>query len=377
MTRPKSYLARMMIFLALVAGVAAMLWPGIVIAFSYNPALNGLIFGVLLIGIGLNLRQVAMLGPEAAWVEGWQRGQPAASGRLRLLAPMASMLGERHERISLSAMALRSLLDSIAARLDESRELARYMVGLLIFLGLLGTFWGLSQTIGSVGEVIRAMDVSGQDPAAMFESLKTRLELPLAGMGTAFSTSMIGLAGSLVLGFLDLQAGRAQNTFYNELEEWLSAQTRLGAAPSLEGASAPAYLQALLEQTADSLDSLQRLIVRSEENRQSSAVGLTALVDKLSVLADHMRVEQSLMLKVGEGQVELRQVLARLVDQPAGSGIDEASLGHLRSIDNHLQVVAAETKATRTELVGELRQEFRLLARTIAAVAQAEPGMKS
>jgi hypothetical protein len=375
MTRPNSYLVRMATFLALVVAVGAMLWPGLAAAFAYNPALNGLILGVLAIGIVLNLRQVVLLTPEVAWVEARRCGQPALSGKLRLLAPMASMLGERHDRISLSAMALRSLLDSIAARLDESRELARYMVGLMIFLGLLGTFWGLSQTIGSIGEVIRTLDVSGNDPVEMFDKLKTGLDQPLAGMGTAFSTSMFGLAGSLVLGFLDLQAGRAQNTFYNELEEWLSSQTRLGTGAVAEEQSVPAYIQALLEQTADSLDGLQRVVIRAEEGRASANAGLSALADKLSALSDHMRVEQSLMIKLGEGQMEMRQLLTRLAE--GGGGLDEVSRGHLRSVDGRLETLIGETVATRTELVSELRAEFRLLARTIAAAAATDPAERS
>ena len=367
MTRPNSYLLRMAVFLALVAAVAAVLWSGINVAFAYNPALNGLILSVLVIGIGLNVRQVLLLNPEVDWVETWRRGQPALSGKLRLLAPMATMLGERHDRFRLSAMALRSVLDSINARLDESRELARYMVGLMIFLGLLGTFWGLSQTIGSVGDVIRTLDVSGADPAEVFDKLKAGLEKPLAGMGTAFSTSMFGLAGSLVLGFLDIQAGRAQNTFYNELEEFLSSQTRLGAGPVGDDQTVPAYIQALLEQTADSLDGLQRVIARNEEGRMTANNSLNALADKMAALADHMRMEQSLMLKLGEGQMELRPLLGRIADNVGG--LDEVSRAHLRNMDAKLETLVHETVASRTELVSELRAEFRLLARTIAAAA--------
>ncbi|MBI5165363.1 MAG: flagellar motor protein MotA [Magnetospirillum sp.] len=358
MTQPKTTLLRMVFFLGLVAAVVAVLLPGLRTTFASNPALNGLILGVLLFGVILNLRQVLLLRPEVAWVEARRRGQPALSGRLRLLAPMASMLGEPGTRISLSAMALRSLLDSIAARLDESRELARYMVGLLIFLGLLGTFWGLSQTVSSVGDIIRSLDVSGTDPAAMFDTLKSGLERPLGGMGTAFSTSLFGLAGSLVLGFLDLQAGRAQNTFYNELEEWLSTQTRLGSGALAEDQHVPAYIQALLEQTADSLDGLQRLIGRSEEGRLSANAGLSVLADRLSALTDQMRAESTLAKR-------------------ESAGMDEATRAHIRSIDNRLEALLGEAVASRTELVSELRSEVRLLARTVAAAAAHEPAARS
>lgn len=374
MTRPHRYLMRMVAFLAVVAVVAGILAPGVIHAFMTNPGLNGLIVGVFLVGIVMNFRQVLLLKPEVEWLEAWRRGQPQVSGgkQLRLLAPMASMVGERQGRMSLSAMALRSLLDSIAARLDESRELARYFVGLLIFLGLLGTFWGLSRTIGSVSEVISSLSVTGADAGAAFERLKTGLEAPLSGMGTAFSTSLFGLAGSLVLGFLDLQAGQAQNAFYNELEEWLAGQTRLGGGAASVGEGdqpVPAYIQALLEQTADSLDSLQRTIARGEESRISGNNTLHALAEKLSTLSDHMRAEQALLIKLGEAQMEMRPLLTRLADGAAG-GLDDSSRTHLRNVDVSLARLVEDGARGHDELLAALRSEFKLLARTIAALAE-------
>ncbi|HLO76790.1 MAG TPA: flagellar motor protein MotA [Magnetospirillum sp.] len=372
MTRPNRYLLRMAIFVAAVAGVAAVLAPGLLRAFMSNPGLNGLIVGVFLVGIFMNFRQVLMLKPEVEWLETWRRGQPSLSGgKLRLLAPMSSMLGERQGRMSLSAMALRSLLDSIASRLDEGRDIARYFVGLLIFLGLLGTFWGLSRTIGSVGEVIGSLSVSGSDAGAAFERLKTGLEAPLGGMGTAFSSSLFGLAGSLVLGFLDLQAGQAQNAFYNELEDWLAGQTKLGGgALAAEGDQpVPAYIQALLEQTADSLDELQRIMARGEESRISTNTNIRQLTDKLSTLTDHMRAEQALMIKLGEAQMEMRPLLAKLADQSQG-GMDDTTRTHIRNMDVALARLVDETAQGHDELIAELRSEFKLLARTIAAVAE-------
>lgn len=377
MNRPNRFLLRMAAFLVAVAVVAVILAPGLSQAFLANPGLNGLIVGVFLVGIIMNFRQVLMLKPEVEWLESWRRGQPAPSGgRLRLLAPMSSMLGERQGRMNLSAMALRSLLDSIAARLDEGRDLARYFVGLLIFLGLLGTFWGLSRTVGSVGEVIGSLSVSGSDVGAAFERLKTGLEAPLGGMGTAFSTSLFGLAGSLVLGFLDLQAGQAQNAFYNELEEWLAGQTKLGGNTlSIEGDQpVPAYIQALLEQTADSLDELQRIIARGEESRISTNANIRALTDKLSTLTDHMRAEQALMLKLGEAQLEMRPLLAKLAESSSGGGMDETTRAHIRNMDLALGRLVEETSQGHDELIAELRSEFKLLARTIAAVAEDAEG---
>lgn len=373
--RPARYLIRMAIFLGAVAAVAAVLSPGLTQAFLANPALNGLILGVFLAGVILNIRQVLLLKPEVEWLEGWRRGQPVLSGtgaRLRLLAPMVNMLGERRDRMSLSAMALRSMLDSIGSRLDEQRDLARYFVGLLIFLGLLGTFWGLSRTVGSVGDVIGSLSVTGTDAAIAFDNLKSGLEAPLSGMGTAFSTSLFGLAGSVVLGFLDLQAGQAQNAFYNELEEWLAGQTRVGGGgpSSSDGEQGvPAYIQALLEQTADSLDELQRILARGEESRISTNANIRSLTDKLSTLTDHMRAEQALMIKLGENQLEMRPLMVRLAEG-SGGGMDESTRNHIRNIDTAMARLVDETVQSRDEVVAELRSEFKLLARTIAAVAE-------
>ncbi len=229
MSSPQRFVIRMMIFVMTVAVICIILLAPIQKAYASNYALNSLILGVLLIGIIYNFRQVMMIYPEVAWLERFRRGSPALSGARnpKLLAPMARMLGER-ERLSLSPMSMRYLLDGIASRLDESRELSRYTVGLLIFLGLLGTFWGLLETVSSIRDVINNLTIGGGgDFATVFANLKTGLAAPLTGMGTSFSSSLFGLAGSLVLGFLDLQAGQAQNRFYNDLEEWLSSLTRL------------------------------------------------------------------------------------------------------------------------------------------------------
>ena len=286
------------------------------------------------------------------------------------------MIAERRGRVSLSAVSMRSVLDGIGSRLDESHELARYMIGLLIFLGLLGTFWGLLQTVTSVGDVIGGLSVGGQDLGAAFDDLKGGLEEPLAGMGTAFSSSLFGLAGSLVLGFLELQASQAQNRFYNDLEDWLSSYTRLtGGTLSVEGGdqSVPAYVSALLEQTADSLDELQRTLARGEDSRASSSANILSLTERLATLTDQMRAEQDLMVKLVENQMEMRPVLERLAErggQPVA--LDEASRSHLRNLDVYVARLLEEMVAGREQSVNELRSEFKLLARTIAAVAESE-----
>src|SRR6266705_3494841 len=298
MRGPHRFVVRMIIFLFAVVGLAFLLGGPLFAAFMGNPAVNGVILGILVAGIAYIFRQVLLLGPATGWIDGFResladRDLTAPPGRApRLLGPMARMLGSRQGgRVSLSATSLQTLLDGIASRLDETRETSRYLIGVLVFLGLLGTFYGLLETVRSVGGVIGALNVSASDLARAFADLKAGLESPLHGMATAFSSSLFGLAGSLVLGFLDLQAGQAQNRFYNDLEEWLSTYTRLSSGPFGDGGegSMPAYLSALMEQTADSLENLQRILTRSEEGRITANATLAGLIERLSVLGEHMK----------------------------------------------------------------------------------------
>ena len=366
----------MFIFVITVAVIVAVLSATMLKAFMANPELNGFILGVLGLGIIYIFHQVWSLSREINWIESFRTGRPGMSVQAspRLLAPMAAMLGERGQKFSLSAMAMRSLLDGISSRLDEKRDISRYLIGLLIFLGLLGTFYGLIQTIEAVADVIGGLSVQTGDLGGVFNKLKSGLEKPLQGMGTAFSTSLFGLAGSLVLGFLELQAGQAQNIFYNDLEDWLSGQTRLstGALSSDgEGVNVPAYVQALLEQSADSLESLQRTIDRGEESRITANNNITTLAEKLSILTDQMRAEQSLMMKLAESQLELKPILSRLADSQTSGGFGDDSVGsHVRNIDVHLARLHEELATGRTQTVQELRTEIRVLSRTLAAIAE-------
>ena len=383
MTRPNTYLIRMAAFLAAVLLVALLLSGALVTAFESNPLLNTLILLVLLVGIAWNVLQVSRLGPEVHWLETFQkaRTQLAALPAPRLLAPMASMLAARQaksregqDRFTLSAPAMRSLLDSLSSRLDESRELSRYMTGLLIFLGLLGTFWGLLLTVASVSDVISGMSVGSGDLNALFEQLKSGLGRPLKGMGTAFSSSMFGLAGALVLGFLDLTAGQAQNRFFNELEEWLAGLTRLssGALGGEGDASIPVYVQALLEQTAENMENLQSILVRGEDGRQQANQAIVALTERIATLSDTMRANQQLMLHIAETQAQLGPALQRLGDRrPDG---DEAARGHLRNIELYMQRLITEGEQGRVQSTQELRNDIRVLTRTIAALAEGQPG---
>jgi hypothetical protein len=375
MSSPQRFINRMIVFLVLSAIVVATAYEIVYRTFMYNPVLNGLILGVLLLGIIYAFRRVIGLKPEIRWIEAFRASHPGFSLQAapRLLAPVASVLGEqeRRGRFVLPAMSARYLLDSISSRLDETRDISRYQVGLLIFLGLLGTFWGLLGTISSVGQVINELSVGEGDLVTVFDQLKAGLAAPMAGMGTAFSSSLFGLAGSLVLGFLDLQATQAQNSFYNDVEEWFSGLTRLsGAEPLLGGSdvSIPAYVQALLEQTAENLEGLQRSVARSEENQVAVHSGLVALTERLSALGDQIATEQALLARLISSQEELRPVLARLAEADGG-GVDEAMRNHIRNMDVYLARLLDETVQGRSQMTHELRSEIKMVARTIAAAA--------
>jgi len=386
MTRPQRYLIRMTIFLVIFLAACATLAPQLEEAFLANTLMNGLIIGVLFLGILYIYRQVFMLRPEIAWIEKFRQ---ETSGRLvfpgtlseerppRLLAPMATMLGERSGRLTLSTISMRTLLDGIHSRIEESHDISRYLIGLLIFLGLLGTFWGLLETVTAVGDTISGLSGGAGDPAALFEELKRGLETPLSGMGTAFSSSLFGLAGSLVLGFLELQAGQAHNRFLNDLEEWLSGVTKLSSGTSIgEGdQSVPVFIQALLEQTAESLDQLQRVVTRGEDERASVSRSMENMAGQLASLSDHLKAEHSVMVNLAETQTSLRPVLTRLVDTDLqAGGMDDNTRNHIRNVDLRLERLSEELKNGRDTAVEELRSEIRLLTRTIAALADEGQG---
>ena len=373
MTSPQRFVVRMVLFILALAVMGIFLISPLERAFQANVFLNGIILGVLFLGIIYNLRQVLVLFPEVTWIELFRKNLPGLSlvRNPRLLAPMATMLGDRKDTLSLSAQSMRSLLDGIASRLDESRDLSRYTIGLLIFLGLLGTFWGLLETVGSIRNVISGLNVGGDDVTAVFSNLKRGLTAPLDGMGTAFSSSLFGLAGSLVLGFLDLQASQAQNRFYNDLEEWLSSLTRLssGALTADGEASVPAYVQALLEQTAESLENLQRTLVRGEESNIASSTNLIKLTDGLNILGDQMRAEQNILVSLAKNQTDLQLVLDQLAEniQNSSNSLDEVTQANIRNIEGYVSRLLEELSSGRADLIKQVRSEIKLLARTIAA----------
>lgn len=373
MTKPTSYLIRMVLFCIIIYGGAVALSPVLARFFMANPVVNSVILLVELFGVFWNIRQVQRLYPEIAWVEEFRRNRQklVESASPPLLTPMARMLmgradGER--RITLSGQSMRTILDGLSTRLDESRELSRYTTGVMIFLGLLGTFWGLLHTVSSVADVINSMNLTGStDVNSMFAQLKTGLTKPLAGMGTAFSSSMFGLSGALVLGFLDLTAGQAMNRFFNELEEWLASLTRLGSGALAGDAetSIPTYVQALLEQTAENMDELQRVITRGEESRLQGNNAIRTLSERMADLSDTLRLQQQLMDKVAGSQVALVPLLDKLGTAKASG--DDVARAHLRNIELLLSRLITEAEQGRSQSLSEIRNDLKLLTRTISA----------
>lgn len=313
LTSPQVYLWRMVVFLIIVAFIGLLLYRQIETAFLANPGLNGLILATAVVGTALIFRQVVRLFPEVRWVNTYRYGDPGIEVRRQptLLAPMAALLGERLGHQTISATAMRSLLESIATRLDEARDISRYLTSLLVFLGLLGTFYGLIATVTAVGNTIQSLDVGSGTASVIFEDLKSGLQAPLSGMGTAFSSSLFGLAGSLVVGFLDLQAGQAQNRFYLDLEDWLSTRAELESVEvgeSIRNAQNADELRA-------ALDRLTQMIQEGGSAGRSNQA-MANLAEGIQGLVQHMRAEQQLVRawaeKQGEQQSEVRRLLELL-----------------------------------------------------------------
>ena len=318
LTRPQVFLWRMALFLILAVLLAIILdgqTAQLRRSFMANPGLNGLILAVLFVGIVYAFRQVLMLYPEINWVNNFRIADPgiAVDKPPVLLAPMATMLRDRTGHLSLATGSMRSLLDSVASRLEEARETTRYLVGLLIFLGLLGTFWGLLHTVSTVGATIGALDTSGREDVMLFDQLKEGLAGPLKGMGIAFSSSLFGLAGSLILGFLDLQAGHAQSRFYNELEDWLSGITELQLADEGAAGLPPQLRFALLDMQRSLSDLNEKVELRMLNDNTGDAVkDLAQGVDKL---IRQMRAEQKVVREWADEQAQQQHELATVLRQ--------------------------------------------------------------
>ncbi|APO69135.1 flagellar motor protein MotA [Rhizobium mongolense] len=330
LSSPMPFLWTMLLFLVIVGFIAAILFRQTQTAFMHNPGLNGLIVGVLAVGIILVFSHVLALRPEVRWFNSFRAAGSAdkVNRNPRLLAPMRALIGNRKSTATLSTTALRSILDSIATRLDESRDTSRYLIGLLVFLGLLGTFWGLIGTIGSISGVIQSLDAGSNGTGDVLTTLKEGLSLPLSGMGQAFSSSLLGLSGSLILGFLDLQAGRAQTRFYTELENWLSSVTDVGsdiAVPALDSGTSSEDLRAMS-------DYLKKVAEEGGAGSQRSVAAMASLAEGIQGLVKNMRNEQQMLRDWIEAQQDEAKAMRRTLDRLAERiGAQEKQSGAERS----------------------------------------------
>lgn len=362
MQKPQKFITRMVLFMAVVLGLAGLLRGPLVDAFSANPGLNGTILAVLVLGTFYAFRRVFELFAEVRWITAFKRqdGTATSGGAPNLMAPAAKLLEKSSEgRMRLSALSMRSVLDGLVSRLEESREISRYLTQLLIFLGLLGTFWGLILTVGSVGGTFEGLAVDGSDVGLMLDELKAGIQAPLSGMATAFASSLFGLAGSLILGFMDLQASQAQTRFYNDVEDWLASVTHLSSGEA-DMSSPGAYMTALMEQTADGIDKLARTMARADDGRAQLQTSMTEIAQSIASLADKMSGE-------GANTKALASAIEKLANHDQTPVMDEATRGHIRNLDVGIKRLAEEQARASDLLVDELRAELKLLARTIAA----------
>lgn len=321
LSSPTVYLIKLIIFLILIGLLGIILAPQLISAFWSNPFINGLILLVLMVGILLSFRQVTRLFPEVRWVNSLQEGlQDAGEKPPVLLAPVAAILRDRVGETVITPASLRSILDSVGYRLEEAKETSRYLTGLLVFLGLLGTFYGLLQTVSSVSSVIQSLDVTAGDSGDLFGSLKQGLQAPLNGMGTAFSSSLFGLAGSLILGFMDLQAGQAQNSFFTELEDWMASMTELDHPITNIQANGMGVSGNDMQAMFDRLGST----MQNTNSSQNAIRAMAELAHGIDGLVKHIRAEQddlrTHITEQGETNKKLRDLIDALLREDQDDG---------------------------------------------------------
>jgi hypothetical protein len=369
-SQPIRQIVSMLIVVGLVAAGAVIALPRVLPVFLANPWLNGFILGVFVFGVLTCFWQVITLINSVRWIKGFATQQEGMEHRKapQVLAPLATLLGSRGARMQIASSSSRSILDSVATRIDEAREITRYIVNLLIFLGLLGTFYGLATTVPAIVETIRNLSpAEGETGADVFKRLQGGLEAQMGGMGVAFGSSLLGLAGSLVVGLLELFAGHGQNRFYRELEEWLSTITRLGySSGDSEGGIESAALNAVVDHMGEQMEALQLMFTQSDVSRSMVDDKLGTLVDSIERMTERMEATGTAtdaLIRVAEGQERLIERLSGGLG--GGDGMDAESRMRLRSIDVQLLKILEEMSAGRAETMVEIRNDISGLARVL------------
>ncbi|RMD88581.1 MAG: biopolymer transporter ExbB [Alphaproteobacteria bacterium] len=376
-SQPIRQLLMMLVVLGLVLAGAYVAWPRVAPVFLANPWLNGAIAVVFVIGVLACFWQVYQQAASVNWIVGFAANRPGHEQAKppRLLASMAALLRTRGPNSHISASSARSILDSVATRIDEVRDITRYIVNLLIFLGLLGTFFGLATTVPAVVDTIRSLAPQGNESGLeIFNRLMGGLEKQLGGMGIAFSSSLLGLAGSLVVGLLELIAGHAQNRFYRELEEWLSSITRLGFTTDGEGAGGEmGVVSAVLDHMAEQIEAMRDMFTHADESRAALEERISGLASAIDGLAGRLAADPAAtgaaLQRVAEAQEKLVEVLETTA---AGAHVDAESRMRLRSIDVQLLRILEEMSAGRQETAAELRSDIAALTRAVRELAQAQ-----
>ncbi|WP_299281024.1 biopolymer transporter ExbB [uncultured Tateyamaria sp.] len=367
-SQPVRQIALMLIVLILSGFGAFLALPSVLPVFQSNPYLNGFIMFVFLIGVVSCFWMVYQLITSVRWIEGFAAYGPSASGKApQLLASLASLLRSRGARMQLSASSTRSILDSVATRIDEVREITRYIVSMLIFLGLLGTFYGLATTVPALVETIRSLaPQDGEAGVEVFSRLMSGLESQLDGMGVAFASSLLGLAGSLIVGLLELFAGHGQNRFYRELEEWLSSITRVGLSNEGDVTGDQTAMAGVIDHLAEQMESLQTMFTQSDISRSMVDEKLGKLADAVSAMTAQMQGQgssEAILQRMAEGQDRLIEAIE---GQGTGDGIDAESRMRLRSIDVQMLRILEEISAGRQETMAELRTDLSALATALS-----------
>lgn len=377
-TQPVRQFAVMALVLVLAGSVGKVAYPRVAEIFWANPYLNGFIFFVFVIGVLACFWQVLQLVSSVSWIEGFAGGRPGHTmvKAPRLLAPLAALLRSRGAKMQIGASSSRSILDSVATRIDEARDITRYIVNLLIFLGLLGTFYGLATTVPAVVETIRSLaPKEGEGSVEIFSRLMTGLEAQLSGMGVAFSSSLLGLAGSLIVGLLELFAGHGQNRFYRELEEWLSTITRLGFSSGdgdSDGVSQNSGGAEFAGHISEQMEVLQTLYTQSDVSRSLVDKRLGKLADSVEALTNKLDgggQTVSALNRLADGQDRMIALMADRDEEGAGN-VDAESRMRLRSIDVQLLRILEEMSAGRQESLTDLRTDLGALTNAVRQMAK-------
>jgi hypothetical protein len=383
-TQPIQQLVIMLIVSVLVGAGAWVIHDTVWAIIQTNPLLNGFIAFVFLLGVLTCFWQVVTLAQSVSWIENFVRRRPGydLATPPRLLTPLASLLRSRGAKMQISASSSRSILESVEARIDEGRDITRYLSNLLVFLGLLGTFYGLATTVPAVVDTIRSLaPAEGETGLDVFAKLMTGLESQLGGMGTAFSSSLLGLAGSLVVGLLELFAGHGQNRFYRELEEWLSSITRLGFSSGEHDSGETTHSGAVLEHMSAQMEGLQTLYTQSDVSRAllEERVGqLVAVVERLAARLEAEPAQVPALERIADGQALIadgqERLLVALTGPDAPGQADAESRMRLRNIDVQLLRILEEMSAGRQESIADLRGDISALTAAIRQLSRGTVG---